>query len=142
MDSLEPIKAPQMQDERPPAKPGTVQATESGRSPPDPLDQIRRAELEVARQIAVSRETLESARRTVEAQAADLKRQAQETGRHESQSQYDNIIAEAHGEAEALLAQARQRADDLRYRGNARMDRAVLHAVSLVIGKADEAGDA
>jgi nucleotide-binding universal stress UspA family protein len=142
MNSLEPVEAPQAEDGMRSAKPGTVQTTESGRLLPDPLDQIRYAELEVARQIAVARKTIESARATVEAQAADLKREAQEAGRRESQSQYDTVIAEANSEAETFLAQVRQQADDLRCRGNARMDVAVRRAVSLVSGEAGEAGEA
>ncbi len=141
MNSIKPVEAPQAQDGMPPSKPNTAQTSESGRPPPDPLDEIRRAELEVARQIAVARETVESARVAAEAQAADLKHQAQEAGRRESLSQHDIAIAEANKEAETLLAQMRQRADDLRRRGNVRMDMAVRHAVSLVIGQAGEAGD-
>ena len=104
-----------------------------------PLDQIRQAEAEVARQIAAATMAAEIAISQANVQASQIKSQAHETGRQNGLSQYQEIVAKAEFEAQELTKQAAQDAQLLQKLGEHRMDEAVAWAVSFVLG-IDEAG--
>jgi vacuolar-type H+-ATPase subunit H len=106
-----------------------------------PLDQIRHAEMEVTRRIAVARQASEEAIKEAEAQAVDLKRQARDAGHQEGQEQYQNEISKAEKEAQVRIAQAHSRAKDLRLHGETYMDAAVRRALAIIIGCDEESDD-
>ena len=99
-----------------------------------PLDQIRQAEAEVARQIAAATMAAESEISQANAQASQIKSQAHETGRQNGLSQYQEIVTKAELEARELTKQAAQDAQHFQIHGESRMDEAVAWAVSFVLG--------
>lgn len=103
-----------------------------------PLDQIRLAEAENLRQVLAAREAAGQVVARAHAHAAQLKKQAQETGRREGQIRYKEIVSKAEEEARLIAAQAHGRADDLRRQGRQRMELAVRRAVEIVIGQPGE----
>ena len=106
---------------------------------PYPLDQIRQAEVTVARTIAAARQSAQDAIQHAEQQAAELRLRAQEIGHREGLEEYDSIVRAAEREAQTLIEQANEQARRLRHRGELLRDLAVLHAVALVSGQ--ETGD-
>ena len=98
------------------------------------LDQIWQTEAEVTRRIAATREKGEQILENARKQAADHKRQASQTGLKEGQARYREIIAAAEEEATALIAEAHERAEKIRRRGQQRMNLAVNLVVNIVIG--------
>lgn len=92
----------------------------------------------MARRVAAAREAAEQSVMEVQTQAADLKREARETAGRQDQPRYETLISEAQAEAEAVLAQARDRAEKLRSSGVARMDAVVGRAVEDVVGLKSE----
>ena len=106
-----------------------------------PLDQIRHIEADVTRQIAVAREAAEKTVAQERTQAARLKREAQEAGHREGKSRYKDLIAEAERETRVLVAQAHQRAEDLRQRGQRQMTNAIHHAVKIILGDIESPQD-
>lgn len=103
-----------------------------------PLDQIRQSEAEVTRQIAAARVSTETKIAEARAQAAQLKRQAKETGNRAGQLHYKEILALAEEEAQIIQARANQCARDLLRRGENRMDEVIRRAVTFVIGFEEE----
>jgi len=99
-----------------------------------PLDQIRLVEAEIARKIAAAREASEHSASNARAQAALLKKQAEEKGKREGQIRYKETIAKTEEQAEVIVAQAQYEADDLRETGQARMEQAVNEALNIVLG--------
>ncbi len=107
---------------------------------PLPLDQIRQVEAEVAQEIAAARDRAETALKEARAKAAD-KREAQEIAGRESEKSYKDIVAKAEKEAEAMLKQANEQAEELRKTGKSRMDDAIRVVVNTVKGsQPEEAG--
>jgi vacuolar-type H+-ATPase subunit H len=106
-----------------------------------PLDQIRNTEADVTRRIAAVRETAAAIVANARARAKAILNEARETGRWEGQKQYKEIISKAEEEAQAVIAQARYRADELRYKGDRIMGAAVDQAVKIILGL-DEGGNA
>jgi vacuolar-type H+-ATPase subunit H len=102
-----------------------------------PLDQIRQTEAEVTRRIAAAREAAELNVVKARTEATHLKNQAREAGNREGQIHYKEIITGAGEEAEAIIKQARRRAEDMRRKGHQRMPIAVKQAMAIIIG-ADE----
>ena len=100
-----------------------------------PLDLIRQAEAEAIRRVVAARKAADQTLAVAQAQAADLKRQAAQTGQRDGQAQYQEIISQAEQEARVILAQARNQAQHLRQNGNLRMDDAVCRAVAIIIGQ-------
>jgi vacuolar-type H+-ATPase subunit H len=113
--------------------PSTTATVESS-----PLDQIRQAELTVARRIATARQAAQDAIRDANEQAADLNRRAEERGRQEGLEEYDAIVSAAERKAQRLIEEAQLRARDLR-RGHLSKEKAVLYAIAMVTGQ--EMGD-
>jgi flagellar biosynthesis/type III secretory pathway protein FliH len=103
-----------------------------------PLDQIRRAEAEVTRQVAAALRASEATAQQAQAQAEDIKRHALRTGKNEGQAQHREIISRADEEARGLVAQAQRRAEIVRRQGDLRLDDLALRAVEIVIGQEQE----
>jgi vacuolar-type H+-ATPase subunit H len=103
-----------------------------------PLDQIRQAEVTVARRVAAARQAAHDAIREANEQAADLSRRAHERGCQEGLEEYDAIVSAAEREAQRLIEQAHIQARNLR-RGDLFKEAAVLYAVAMVTGQ--ELGD-
>ncbi len=108
---------------------------------PSPLDQIRQVEAEVAQEIATARDRAETTVKESQASAAD-KREAQENARLESEKSYKDIVAKAEKDAEAMLKQANNQAEELRKTGKSRMDDAIRFVVNTVTGSQQEEADA
>jgi vacuolar-type H+-ATPase subunit H len=103
-----------------------------------PLDQIRQTEAEVTRRIAAARITAEQIVEQARQQAAALKREASESGRREGQARYQTSLSNAEEEARALVAEAQEQADQLRRRGDKRMQLAVNRAFNFLISLVEE----
>jgi vacuolar-type H+-ATPase subunit H len=103
-----------------------------------PLDQIRYTEAEITRQIAAARETAEKMLAQERAQAARLKREAQEAGQKEGENRFKDMITETEGETRVLVMQAHQRAEELRQRGQQKMAKAIRHAVHIILGDTEQ----
>lgn len=99
-----------------------------------PLDQIRLAEAEITRKIAVARETSERAAGEARAQAARLKKEAREAGSREGQIRYKEIVSKAEEEARGIVAHAHNQASELKRKGQVRMEAAIQEAIGIVLG--------
>lgn len=99
-----------------------------------PLDQIRLLEAETTRRLVAAREASERGAVETRAQAASIKKQAEEKGKRAGQIRYKETIAEAEEQAKAIVAQARREADDLLEIGQARMEQAVNEALNIILG--------
>ena len=99
-----------------------------------PLDQIWQTEAEITRQIAAARQEAEQILASARSQITQIKDQAREVGHREGKAQYRQIVAEAEEEAKALTAQASSRAEDLRRKGQQRMEMAARAAVDIIVG--------
>jgi vacuolar-type H+-ATPase subunit H len=104
-----------------------------------PLDRIRLVEGEVARQLVAAREKAEESMRNVRVQAERMRVEACEAGGREGEVQYKSIIANAEEEAQAIVAQARCRSNELKRRGQQRMEQIILVAINIVTGWEGEA---
>jgi len=104
-----------------------------------PLDRIRLVEGEAARQLIAAREAAEEAVVNARAQAKQMKVEAREAGTKEGEAQYKNIIVNAEEEAQAIVAQARHQADELKRHGQQRMEQIILIAINIVTGQEGEA---
>ena len=103
-----------------------------------PLDQIRMAEANVARKIALSRELAEIRVAQARFQARLLVDEARESGKRDGLARYQEIISKAEEEAGAILAESHARVEMLRCEGNRRMDTAVDQVVETLLGKGFE----
>lgn len=103
-----------------------------------PLDQIRMAEANVARKIALSRELAEIRVAQAGFQARLLVDEARESGKRDGQARYQEIISTAEEEARAILAESHARVETLRCEGIRRMDMAVDQVVETLVGKGFE----
>ena len=99
-----------------------------------PLDQIRLVEAEITRKIAAAREASEHSAANARAQSAALKKQAGEKGERAGQIHYKETVAKAEEQAQMIVAQAQNEADDLRRKGQARMERAVNESLNIILG--------
>ncbi len=99
-----------------------------------PLDQIRQAEADVARQVASAREAAEHTVAQARIQAKDLLDDARQIGKREGEKRYREIISNAEEEEQAIVAQARNRAENLRRRAGDRLAEGVRRALNVVIG--------
>lgn len=99
-----------------------------------PLDQIRKTEAEVTRQIASAREIAEHTVTQAMTQAKVLLDDSCQIGRREGKKRYREIVSNAEEEAQAIVAQARNRAEHLRRRAGQRMVVGVEHAMDIIIG--------
>jgi hypothetical protein len=99
-----------------------------------PLEQIRQCEAEGTRRVLIAREAAEKSVARATQDAEVIKKRALEAGSREGQMRYREIISKATEEAELLVAQAKQRAEELRRNGDRRMEAAVRLAVNLILG--------
>lgn len=104
-----------------------------------PLDQIRLVEAELARQLVAAREVAEEKVIKVRAHAEQIIYAARDTGRNEGEAHYKNIILSADEEAQTIIAQAHNRAAELKRRGSQRMTSLTLTAIHIVTGRKGEA---
>ncbi len=128
MGSVEMVAEPLMSDQSPITRTDGYSA----------LERIRSAETEVARRTAAARETGERLITTTQQQAADLKREAEEKGRQEGQTQYAEAISKAQEAAQTMLVQANQQADEFRHRAEDRMDSLIRAVIKIVIGTGED----
>jgi vacuolar-type H+-ATPase subunit H len=105
--------------ETPPAFDGTP--VRSPQVDVSPLDQIRDAEIAVARRLAAARESARALIETTQSQVDDLQREAEQAGRLEGQAQYAEAVAKAKDAAALILVQAQRQIE--RLRGQAERDR-------------------
>jgi vacuolar-type H+-ATPase subunit H len=105
-----------------------------------PLDQIRQAEVDLARQVAAAREAAERTIDHANAQAALLKSDAREQGKRDGMAKYQDVIHIAEEEARAIIARGQRNAVELRRKGSKRMKTAVRHALSIIINMDEDVG--
>ncbi len=103
-----------------------------------PLEQIRSAEMEVARRTAAARQAAEELLVQSQQQVADLRREAEEKGRQEGQAQYVEAVSRAQDAAQAIVAPAHQQADGFRRQAEDRMDSLVRAVVELIAGAGED----
>lgn len=103
-----------------------------------PLDQIRQAEVDLARQVAAAREAAEHTIANANAQAAQIKNDAREQGKREGMARYQDILHIAEEEARSIVARGHRNAEELRYKGSTRMQTAIHHALSIIIDKDED----
>jgi vacuolar-type H+-ATPase subunit H len=99
-----------------------------------PLDQIRQTEAEITRKIVAIREAAEQIVAKARLDAVSLKNQSCENGQRQGQSRGQEILSSAEEEARAIIAQAHAQAENLRRKGEARMETAVRSVMDLIIG--------
>lgn len=99
-----------------------------------PLDQVRLVEAEITRKVIAARESSEQSAVNARTQAALLKKQAEEKGEREGQIRYKEAIDKAEEQAKVLVAQAQHEAEELRRKGQVRMERAIQEALNIVLG--------
>jgi vacuolar-type H+-ATPase subunit H len=99
-----------------------------------PLDQIRQAEAEITKKIVTAREASESAIAEARLYANLLKKQAHESGIKAGRIRHKEILAQAEDEARGTVAHAQNQADELRSKGQARMEQAIRAALGIVLG--------
>jgi len=105
-----------------------------------PLDQIRQAETDMARQTAAAREAAGQTVAHAQTQAREILDDARQTGRREGEKRNREIISNAEDEAQAIIAQAHKRAEHLRRRGRHWLTIGVRQAMNVIIGL-EEAGE-
>jgi vacuolar-type H+-ATPase subunit H len=103
-----------------------------------PLDQIRQTEAEVTRRIAAAREMAEQRVDQARKETASMVARAREAGLREGQVRYQEIILEAKEEAKQFEVNAQRQSEEIRLRGEQRMEQAVQQVVSIVIGLEDD----
>lgn len=106
-----------------------------------PLDQIRLAEADVTRKIAMARKDREHTLTKAKAQAKVLLDEARESGKRKGQTQYREIVSEAEEEARAILAESDHRAEEIRQKGIRYMDIAIRQVVNIITGMEEGAAD-
>lgn len=106
-----------------------------------PLDQIRLAEADVTRKIAIARKDREHTLANAKVQAKILLDEARESGKRKGQLEYREIVSEAEEEARVILAGSDHRAEELRRKGSRYMDIAIRRVVNIITGMEEEAVD-
>ena len=99
-----------------------------------PLDQIRLVEAEITRKIVAAREASERRAADARAQSTLLKKQAHDSGDREGQIRYKEIVSKAEEEARTIVTHAHNQAEELRRKGQARMEAAIQGAIHVVLG--------
>jgi vacuolar-type H+-ATPase subunit H len=103
-----------------------------------PLDQIRHTETEVAGAIAAARQAAEQIVANAHAEATSLRHQAREEGIREGQARYKATVTQSEEQARVILDNAQHRAQELRRKGQKRMNGGVEYAVKIVLGLDEE----
>ena len=99
-----------------------------------PLDQIRLAEAEITRKVIAAREASERAMTDARTQSTALRRQAHEAGTRTGQIRYKEMVSRAEEEARTIVEHAHHQANELRRKGEARMEAAIQEASRIVLG--------
>ena len=106
-----------------------------------PIEQIRRAEAEVTRQVAAAREAAEETLQAAKAQAARLHAEALQEGKQEGEQHCQQIIDQAKEAASQIVIQANEQAKEMRRNGLLHMDRVAQQALHYVLDmQADQGG--
>ncbi len=98
-----------------------------------PLDQIRQAEAEVARQIATASVAADTTISETNTQASQIKNQSIEAGRRNGLTIYNEIIEKSRLEAKEITLRGQEDAKQLLVQGGKLMDKAVETALRLVL---------
>ena len=99
-----------------------------------PLDQIRQAEAEVARQIASARKAGEQMVSKTRAEGKAIINEAREVGQREGLKRHKEIVSGAEEEAQTSVAQAHRRAEFLRRRARQRLELGTRLALAIILG--------
>ena len=99
-----------------------------------PLDQIRLIEAEITRKIVAARDASEHGAANARAQAAQIKKQARDSGSRGGQIRFKEIVSKAEEEARTIVTHAHNQAGDLHRKGQARMEVAIQEAIGIVLG--------
>ncbi len=102
------------------------------------LDQIRQAEAEVTRRIAVANEAAHQRVANARSQVTQMINLAREAGQSEGQARYQQIINQAEAEAQDIIAKAEEQAKELRRQGITEMSQVVELAVNFITEQAEE----
>jgi len=103
-----------------------------------PLDQIRLAEADVTRKVAIAREDSEHTLANAKAQAKIILDKARESGKRRGQSQYREIVSEAEEMARVILAESDHLAEELQQKGIRYMDSAVRQIENIITGMEED----
>jgi len=101
------------------------------------LDQVRKTEADVTRQIASAREAAGQKVARAQTQANDLLDDARQVGKREGEKRYKAIISNAEEEAQVIIAQSHNRAAHLRRRAGKRFALGVRYSLNIIIGLED-----
>lgn len=103
-----------------------------------PLDQIRQTEAEVTRAVAAARLAAEQMIAQAQREAIDIQQHARELGLREGEARYRELMSTGDEEGRGIIAAAKLQANELRRKGQQRMDQGVHKAVHIVIGLGEE----
>jgi vacuolar-type H+-ATPase subunit H len=106
-----------------------------------PLDQIRQAEADVTRKVAMAREDSEHKLAEAKAQAKTRLAKARKSGKRKGQAQFREIVSEAEEVTRAILAESDHWAEELQQKGIRYMDYAVRQVVDIVSGMEEGVAD-
>ena len=99
-----------------------------------PLDQIRKTEAAIARQIATAQEKNKQKIAQSRRDAQELLRNAREKGRQQGLERGKEILAKTEEEAITIIEQANKQSEIYRTRGQEQMGEAVHYAVEFILG--------
>ncbi|HAY84388.1 MAG TPA: hypothetical protein DCY42_05535 [Chloroflexi bacterium] len=99
-----------------------------------PLDQIRQCEAEMARKIAATQEQTKQKITKARKEAREIVERARQRGLVQGQEKGIEVLSLAEQEAQSVLQEAQNQAEDLRLRGTHLMEEAVCFAVKFVLG--------
>lgn len=106
-----------------------------------PLDQIRQTEADVTRAVAAARQAAELIIAQAQREAIDIQQHARELGIREGEARFRELISTGEEEARGIVAEAQVRANELRRKGQQRMDLGIHKAVRIVIGLGEDGLD-
>jgi vacuolar-type H+-ATPase subunit H len=106
-----------------------------------PLDQIRQTEAEVTRAGAVARQAAEQIIAKAQREAIDIQQDARELGVREGEARYRELITTGEEEARGIVAEAQVRANEMRRKGQQRMNLGIHKVFRIVIGLGEDAID-
>jgi vacuolar-type H+-ATPase subunit H len=99
-----------------------------------PLEQIRQAEVEISRQIAIARKSAEKLVADAQLQADRLKEKALEDGHIAGQKAAEEYLAQIHSEVSRMIVQAQIQTEESCRHGFEHINEAVEYAILFVIG--------
>jgi vacuolar-type H+-ATPase subunit H len=91
----------------------------------------------VISRIAAAQETSQANESKAREEAARILAEARELGYRQGQAEYDRLVATSTSDAEAILEQARQQAQQLRQKAQCDMDGLIQSAMDFITGQAE-----